>query len=162
MLDKNQKAMQTRNIKTEKEQRDFVRLLPLELNDAQIDEILIAAGFIEVVKEVEITSAPDIKSVFDLLFTEKRDYGMFWVANKLVEKGIQGHKNGYENVYTTWVAKNDKDFIWPKTYGWDQKVTNVRTKFISIHNVGSFKFTIHIGCNGNCSLTLSFIDSSNC
>lgn len=103
-------------------------------------------------------NSPAIKNVYDKLFTEKRDYGMYWLANKLVYKNIEGHKADGENIYSTWVSKKEADFILPKLTSWDRNGNSIRRKSITVIGLGIFEFTYRYGYNNNCSLTLSFID----
>ena len=101
--------------------------------------------------------SPTIQEVFQLITSQKEEYGFYWVANKL-EKMNTSLNYGSENdgfLYSAWVSNMDANFILPKLYqdwykggGYYQK--EIQRKY------GIFQVSYKKGRNGNLCISLSY------
>ena len=101
--------------------------------------------------------SPTIQEVFELLTSQKEEYGFYWVANKLEKMNAPlnwgSELDGFQ--YSAWVSNRDANFILPKLYEDWFKGGGYYEKQI-MRKYGAFKVGYKKGQNGNLCISLTF------
>lgn len=103
-------------------------------------------------------TAPTIKEVFELLITQREEYGFYWVANKLEKMNTPLNYGSalYGFVYSEWVSNKDANYILPKLpQNWYQGGGYYRNDIF--RNYGNISVSYKKGRNGNMCISLTFI-----
>lgn len=105
---------------------------------------------------------PTINEVFQLLTTQREDYGFYWVANRLEKMNTPlSYGSALEGfVYSAWVSSKDANFILPKLNqkwykGGGYYCNEINRKY------GLLQVAYRKGQNGNMSISITFVPTQN-
>lgn len=103
------------------------------------------------------TITPTINEIFQLLTTQREEYGFYWVANKLQKMNAPlnwgSATDGFQ--YSAWVSNKDAAFILPKLpQKWFQGGGYYNNEIM--RNYGVINVSYHKGRNGNMCISLTF------
>lgn len=103
-------------------------------------------------------NSPTIHDVFKLITSQKEEYGIYWVANKLEKMNVPlnwgSELDGFQ--YSAWISNRDANFILPKLFSDWYKGGGYYQKEIQRKH-GIFSISYSKGRNGNLCISLTYI-----